>query len=83
MIFGLLGATLALGGCVFGNLLAGCVFLAAEQQVGILDVLAVLDLAFAHELLIAMFSPIDLLFYGLATYEGYRLSFDPGSAEQT
>ncbi len=25
--------------------------------------------------MVATFSPIDLLFYGIAVYEGYRLSF--------
>jgi hypothetical protein len=29
----------------------------------------------AMELLVATFSPMDLLFYGIAVYEGYHLSF--------
>jgi hypothetical protein len=29
----------------------------------------------AYALMQATFSPIDLLFYGLAIYEGYRFSF--------
>ena len=29
----------------------------------------------AVDLMVATFTPIDLLFYGIAIYEGYRLSF--------
>ena len=31
--------------------------------------------AIAKEIMVATFSPMDLLFYGIAVYEGYRLSF--------
>ena len=76
-IFGIIGAVLAGLGCGLGNLLAGGIFLAAREQVGILQVLSALDFELAKALMVAMFNPIDLLFYGLAIYEGYRFSFRP------
>ena len=39
------------------------------------DVLSRLDLALIQEIMVASFTPIDLLFYGLALYTGYKLSF--------
>lgn len=72
--FGVLGAALALGGCLAGNLLTGCVLTARELQVGILGIVAGLTPAFTIDVMSAMFNPIDLLFYGLAIYQGYRFS---------
>jgi hypothetical protein len=34
-----------------------------------------LDVEIVKELMIATFNPMDLLFYGVAVYEGYKLSF--------
>ena len=73
--FGLTGATLALLGCLAGNLLATCVFIAQQNNVPLLDLIFSLNLGIAVELLIETFSPIDLLFYGIAVYEGYRFAF--------
>jgi len=73
--FGFLGATLALAGCVAGNLLTGCWYLAQSVGAEFVDVLAGLTPTLAAEILKATFSPMDLLFYGFAVYEGYRLSF--------
>jgi hypothetical protein len=73
-MFGVLGAALALGGCLAGNLLTVCVVASRQLEVGVIDVLARLTPAFTLDLMWAMFSPIDLLFYGLAIYEGYRFS---------
>jgi hypothetical protein len=72
--FRLTGAALAGLGCLGGNFLAGCIFIARAHQVGVLRVLEVVDPTLAQNLLTAMFSPMDLLFYGLAIYEGWHLS---------
>ena len=74
-IYGVLGAALALLGCVAGNLLAGCGFVAVENGFPFLAVLGQLKLQMALQLISVMFSPMDLLFYGIAIYEGYHLSF--------
>jgi hypothetical protein len=73
-IFGYAGAALALLGCIAGNLLAACGFLASGQNVPLLDVLLALDTETVQSLMVATFSPMDLLFYGIALYEGHKLS---------
>lgn len=72
--FAVAGAVLALLGCVAGNLLAGCGLVAQETEVPFLEVLGSLDPTMAVELMTALFSPMDLLFYGFAIYEGFQLS---------
>ncbi len=74
-IYGILGAVLSLIACLFGNLLTICITISKEEGVGIMDVFASLDLSFTLELFKVTFSPIDLLFYGLAIYYGYKNSF--------
>ncbi len=75
--FGVLGATCALCGCVLGNVLSVCGFVSREESVPFLLVAVnvLLQPAMIFEMLKATFSPMDLLFYGIAVYEGYRLSF--------
>ena len=41
-----------------------------------------IDYSKAPELMISMFHPMDLLFYGLAVYEGYKFSFQNLSDDQ-
>jgi hypothetical protein len=72
--FQILGASLALLGCGVGNLLAVCGMIANNEGVGYFTVLSSLNLQVISELMGATFSPIDILFYGIAVYEGYRLS---------
>lgn len=75
MPFGVAGAGLSLVGCAVGNLLALVAMLAGHEGVPFLEAVGQLDVDLAQELMVAGFSPIDLLFYGIALYEGYRLSF--------
>lgn len=72
--FRLLAGVLALAGCAIGNLLAACVFFASAHEVGVERVLEVLDAALVTHLMQAMFSPMDLLFYGIAVWEAWRLA---------
>lgn len=74
-VFGITGAALALLGCGAGNLLAISSMAGTQQNVPLLDVLSALDLTTAQQLMAAGFSPVDLLFYGIAVYEGFQLSF--------
>jgi hypothetical protein len=74
-VFGIVGAVLTLVGCIGGNLLAMCGLLAVEVDVGFFVVVSRLTPQIAYELLVATFHPMDLLFYGIAVYEGYKLSF--------
>ena len=76
-IFGVAGAVLSLLGCVAGNLLTVCVLAAHDQKVGVLEILSRLDPPSAARLLVATFSGMDLVFYALAVYEGYKFSLAP------
>lgn len=80
--FGFAGAGLALLGCLLGNLLAVCGMIAQEEQVGILEVLSRFEARGVLDLMVATFSPMDLLFYAIAVYEGYKLSFRQVSPEE-
>ena len=85
-IFGIVGSVWALTACGLGNLLAVCGILSAQEGVPMLTILSALNLDIVGQLMAVTFSPIDLLFYGIAMYEGYRLSFrqleDPGAIDQ-
>lgn len=74
-MFGFIGAGFALLGCLVGNLLCICILFAKQEEVGVMQIVASLNLPLIVELMKITFSPIDLLFYGIAVYEGYRFSF--------
>ena len=74
-VFGVTGAACALVGCLLGNLFTGCWFVAAEEGVSLGTVFAAMGPELAGLILKATFSPMDLLFYGIAVYEGYKFSF--------
>jgi len=75
--FGYLGATLTVLGWLRGNLLSACTLVAGQQGLATPAVMVHVgrhpDLIPAA--MIATFHSLDLLFYGIALYEGYRLSF--------
>ena len=73
--FGYAGAALAVGGCLLGNLLSICAVIAQQESIGITTVLTQLNPAAIPELMAVTFHPMDLLFYAIAVYEGYRFSF--------
>ncbi len=72
--FSIIGAICALLGCLLGNLFIACYFLAQGQQISVMEVVAGLTPELTLALLQETFSPIDLLFYGIAVYEGFKLS---------
>jgi hypothetical protein len=72
--FGVVGAVLALFGCLLGNLLAMCQLIANFHEVPLMEVLGQLTPQGAVTILVETFTPIDLLFYGIAVYEGFKLS---------
>ncbi len=74
-IFGIGGAILALLGCVLGNFFSVIGFIASEGNVGVFEVLGFIDVSAAFALLQETAQPMDLLFYGIAIYQGYRFSF--------
>ena len=72
--FAIVGAVFSLFGCLLGNLLTVCQLIANNLEVPLMAVLQTLTPAAAVEIFVAGFSPIDLLFYGIAVFEGYKLS---------
>jgi len=74
-VFGGVGAGLALLGCILGNLFTIVYFVGQAEGMGFFEVLPLLNLAAIPDLMIATFSPMDLVFYAIALYEGYQLSF--------
>lgn len=74
-IFGVMGAALALVGCLLGNYFTVVHFVGEAEGLGFFDTLTRISPAAIPELMSITFSPMDLIFYGIAVYEGYRLSF--------
>ena len=74
-IYGIVGAVLSLVGCALGNLFTIAWFVSQQYGVPVSEVLAGLDLDLVIELMSSTFQFMDLLFYGLAVYFGYRYAF--------
>jgi hypothetical protein len=71
-LYGGIGAVLALVGCLLGNYLTIIGFFSLETGTGLFEVLGQLPFPTAVELMRETFSPIDVLFYAIAVYEGYK-----------
>ena len=74
-IYGIVGAALSLVGCALGNLFTIAWFVSQQYGVPVSEVLAGLDLDLVIELMSSTFQFMDVLFYGLAVYFGYRYAF--------
>jgi hypothetical protein len=72
--FAVAGAVFSLFGCLLGNLLTMCQMIANQFELPLAEVLMSLTPASAVTIVVETFSPIDLLFYGIAVFEGYKLS---------
>jgi hypothetical protein len=73
--FGVIGAALSLLGCLAGNLLTICILISRQENIELFNLLSRLNPSTTFQLMKATFNPMDLLFYGIAVYEGYRFSF--------
>ena len=74
-VFGVMGAALALLGCLLGNYFTIVHFVGEAEGLGFFDTLTRISPAAIPELMAITFSPMDLVFYGIAVYEGFKLSF--------
>jgi hypothetical protein len=68
------GAICALAGCVLGNFFAIVGAVAQQYHVSVLSVLSHIPFNVALDMMTKTFQPMDLLFYAIAVYEGYRFS---------
>ena len=73
--FCVMGAALALIGCLLGNYFTVVHFVSEAEGLGFFDTLSQINPAAIPELMMVTFSPMDLIFYGIAVYEGFKLSF--------
>ena len=75
--FGIIGATLSLFGCLFGNLLSICAFISRDPRnpsffTVLFDVISHFDKL--KSVFAAHFQLIDLLFYAIAIVAGFKVS---------
>jgi hypothetical protein len=74
-VFGVLGAVLSLFGCVLGNAFSLICFVSKQEHLSLTETISRLDYATISQLFTATFQVMDLVFYAIAVYEGYRFSF--------
>ena len=72
--FGILGAILALFGCILGNYFSLIALAAAELHVPFFTVLSNTDTAKVINAMWEDFISTSILFYAIAAYEGYKFS---------
>ncbi|WP_065219810.1 MULTISPECIES: hypothetical protein [Butyricimonas] len=79
--FGIIGGVFAFLGCLLGNFFSYVGISAGQLQQSFFSVLQLVDWEVAKSMMIETFSVIDVLFYGIAIYEGFRFSFVPVTQE--
>lgn len=80
-IFGFGGAVIAVVACALGNFFSTVGFVAQENGIGYIEVLSWFDAETVAIIMQETFSLMDLFFYGLAGYEGYKFAFRQLSEE--
>lgn len=74
-IFGFTGAIIAILSCVLGNYFSIVGFMADYASVGYFEVVTAFNFDEVFSLMVESFSPIDILFYGFAAFQGYKFAF--------
>ncbi|MEJ2595129.1 MAG: hypothetical protein P8100_08405 [bacterium] len=74
-IFGFWGAGISLFSVLLGNFLSIIGWVANTEDLGYLETLILFDYSYLPEVMSDTFSFMDLIFYGIAIYEGYWFSF--------
>jgi hypothetical protein len=74
-IFGVSGAVIAIVSCLLGNYFSLLGFVANTYNINYLDAFLLFSATDVVEIMKENFNPMDILFYALAAYEGYRFSF--------
>jgi hypothetical protein len=74
-IFGFWGAGIALLSVLVGNFLSIIGFIANSEGLGYIETLLRFDYTYLPSVMGETFSVIDLVFYGIAIFEGYKFSF--------
>jgi len=74
-VFGAVSAVLSLFGCAVGNLLTFTWLIASTEGLPFMEIASQLNPAIVIEILTSTFEAMDILFYGLAAYFGYKTAF--------
>ena len=74
-VFGAVSAVLSLLGCAVGNLLTFIWLIASTEGLPFMEIASQLNSAIVIEILTSSFEAMDILFYGLAAYFGYKTAF--------
>ena len=80
--FGIVGAVLALVSVAAGNFLSVLGLFAGELEISYFEMATRFDYSQSFAIMAATFSPMDLLFYGIAVWEGYRFSIREVTPEE-
>lgn len=75
LVYGFVGAAIALISAILGNFLTAIGYLGRALEMGYFETLFNFDFSQTFRLMQATFHPLDVLFYALAVYFGYRYSF--------
>lgn len=81
-IFGIIGAALALISCVMGDFFSIVGLVAKEYEVSFMDVLFDASYGEVMSVVIENMASMTIVFYGIALYEGYKLSFSAQKAPE-
>lgn len=73
--YGIAGAALSMLAVVIGKYFTIIAFVSVEAEVGMFEVMTTLTAADIMAIFQEAFSPIDLLFYGLAIWMGFKYAF--------
>lgn len=74
-IFGFIGGGIAIVSCLLGNFYSIIGAIANYESLGFFETLFMFDYSQLFSVMSSTFKPIDILFYLLAAYEGYKFSF--------
>jgi hypothetical protein len=74
-IFAYCGAIIALLSVLLGNILSIIGFIANAEELAYIETLLLFDYSYMPAIMKESFNPMDLIFYGIAIYEGYQFSF--------
>lgn len=74
-IFGIIGAALALLSCILGDYFSIIGYVAKEYELSYVGAFNGMSMADVASLLIDNLVSMTVVFYGIAVYEGYKLSF--------
>lgn len=74
-IFGIAGSTIAVLSCMLGNFLSLIGFIANTEGLGYVETIFMFDYSFLMPAMLETFSFMDLVFYAIAGYEGFKFAF--------